>query len=65
MQMFSVDSSNVVAIGYDGNNVKVQFNSGTYVYHNVPENVWNAFQNSSSKGQFVHSTLKQYQTTKI
>ena len=66
MNMIPVhNSSNVVAIGYDGTNVRVQFKSGIYLYHNVPINVWDNFQNSSSKGEFVHHTLKRYPATKI
>jgi hypothetical protein len=54
------ESSNVVSIGYDpmSSEVWVEFNSGTYVYMEVPEFIWEQFRDSDSKGSFVHSHLK-------
>ena len=61
MEMHSVESSNVAAIGYDEatQTVQVQFNDGsTYQYFDVPQNVYDDFFNSDSKGKFLHANIK-------
>ena len=37
MKMIKVVSSNVVAVGYEKNNLYVDYKSGSYVYYNVPK----------------------------
>ena len=54
-EMIYVDSSNVEAIGYDGDarELHVQFVSGrSYVYYEVPQDVFDAFMSATSKGSF-------------
>lgn len=36
----------------------VQLASGSYVYDNVPEDVWNSFKSALSKGRFYAKTIK-------
>lgn len=61
MQMLPVTSSTVAAIGYDpaAKQMAVQFKSGgTYVYHSVPQEEYEALMASQSKGQYVHKNIK-------
>lgn len=62
------ESSHVSSIKYDGDakEVSVQFHGGDiYRYKNVPENVWNEFLGSDSKGRFIHVILtRQYEYEK-
>ena len=37
MKKIKVVSSNVVAVGYENNDLYVDFKSGSYVYKDVPE----------------------------
>ncbi|MEK6262292.1 MAG: KTSC domain-containing protein [Planctomycetota bacterium] len=56
-----VDSSNIEAIGYDPSSTElhVQFlKSGLYVYHDVPQDVFDAFLSSDSKGSFFNRNIK-------
>lgn len=56
-----INSSQIIQIGYDNkiNKLRVWFgNGGSYDYYEVPENVWNAFKDSKSKGSFFGSTIK-------
>lgn len=59
VEMYSVDSSNVKAVGYDADNsiLYVQFLSKgnpVYSYDNVPLSMWQALQAADSKGSWVH-----------
>lgn len=61
--MYSVNSSNVVGVGYDATNERlfVQYNSDglpIYEYSNVPVNYWNGLKNADSKGSWLHWFLK-------
>lgn len=61
MDLISVNSSNVAAIGYDSGTLTVKFtNNSIYQYFNVPENVFRAFLNASSKGKFLHQNVKNH-----
>jgi len=56
-----VQSSNVFAIGYDKNSMilQVEFKNGSvYEYYEVPETIYVAFMNASSKGRFVGNLYK-------
>ena len=60
-EMIYVDSSNVEAIGYDGDawELHVQFVSGrSYVYYEVPQDVFDAFMSATSKGSFLNRKIK-------
>ena len=60
-EMHYVDSSNVEAVGYDPatQELVVQFlASGTYVYFDVEEWVFDEFLQAPSKGQYVNLNVK-------
>jgi hypothetical protein len=62
MQMISVASSNLSAVGYDpvGSALVVRFrNNTTYKYLNVPEHVFNALMSASSKGAFLNDNIRE------
>ena len=67
-EMIYVDSSNVEAIGYDGDaqELHVQFVSGgSYIYYEVPRDVFYAFMSAASKGSFLNREIKSvYRFTK-
>ena len=67
-EMIYVDSSNVEAVGYDGDTqeLHVQFLSGGYyIYHDVPRNIFDELMNASSKGSFLNREVKSvYRFTK-
>jgi hypothetical protein len=59
--MVWVDSSNIEAIGYDGDNLElwVQFLNGrTYVYDSVPAHVFDELMASPSKGSYFNRIIK-------
>lgn len=59
MQMYPVTSSNVARIGYQNGQLQVDFNSGSsYIYDNVPQEMFTKFQNAPSKGKFLHWEIK-------
>ena len=63
VELVEVESSNVQAIGYDADTKRlfVQFwKSGLYQYENVPEAVYNAFLQASSKGKFVWQQIRDH-----
>ena len=60
-EMIPVESSNLKAIGYDPDNQELYvsfLNNTTYKYLNVPEEIFNAFLEAGSKGQFLHRNIK-------
>jgi hypothetical protein len=63
------NSSNVQTAGYDkeNGNLHIKFGvGGHYVYHDVPEDVYQAFMMSSSKGSFLHANVKgNFEFTKL
>lgn len=67
MQMFGVNSSNIAAIGYEGNTLRVQFNNGrTYEYNDVPDHVIEGLTDADSKGQYFNAFIKnQYPTQEV
>ena len=59
--MIYVDSTNIEAIGYDGDaqDLHVRFvGGGTYLYHGVPRSVFDELMNAPSKGSFLNRELK-------
>lgn len=55
------DSSLISIAYYDGKDVAIDFDSNSsdyYVYRNVPVEVWNAFKNATSLGQFYNWYIK-------
>ena len=57
-KMIKVESSNVVAIGYKDNKLYVDFKTGSYVYYDVPQPVYDEFVKAESKGKYVWSHLR-------
>ena len=61
MEMHSVQSSNINAIGYDegSETLQIEFiNGGMYQYFDVPQHVFDGIMNADSKGKFLHSNIK-------
>ena len=61
VDMNYVDSSNIEAIGYDPNaqELFVQFLSGaTYVYHGVPQEIYDNLMASPSQGSYLNREIK-------
>lgn len=59
MNMTNVESSNVLAVGYDNGTLEVHFHSGgKYQYFDVPASVYENFLNADSKGKFLHYNIK-------
>lgn len=68
MQMVPVVSSNLKAVGYDplSHELRIQFDSGTWIYPNVPQQIFDALMQAPSKGKFLHSAIKpRYPGTKV
>ncbi len=61
MNMTSVTSSNLSAVGYDKSTqiMHIRFNSGRlYAYYDVPENVYCELMSASSHGSYFNSVIK-------
>jgi hypothetical protein len=60
MFMTPVNSSNLVAVGYDSSSstLRIEFHNGTYDYYDVPTNIYQGLLNSSSKGSYHASYIK-------
>jgi hypothetical protein len=59
MQMQTVSSSDLAAVGYENGSLCVRFNSGgLYVYSGVPESIYSGLMNASSHGKYFHAYIK-------
>ena len=61
MERVPVMSSTIVAIGYDSATqlMEIEFNTGAvYEYSGVPASVHEEFMASASKGQYLHTNIK-------
>lgn len=61
MEITSVNSSNVEAVGYDADSstLQVEFkNGGTYQYFDVPERVFEALRDADSVGRYLAANIK-------
>lgn len=59
--MMYVQSSNVDQIGYDDSTQELHVtfkNGGHYVYHNVPEHLFEGLKNAASVGSFLNREIK-------
>ena len=66
LEMIKVISSNIVAIGHYDNDLYVEFESGTYVYYNVPKAVFTEMLNAESKGKYMWAHIRgQYEGMRI
>lgn len=66
-EMTLVESSNVVAVGYDGTNLFVSFKANSlYVYFDVPELIYDGLMHAASKGSFLHQyVINQYRYERL
>lgn len=64
--MHPVKSSNVEAVGHDGDNLHVRFKGGsTYTYAGVPESTFHAARSAESVGGFIgRNIIGKYDHTK-
>jgi hypothetical protein len=59
MTLIPVSSSAIRAVGYDGYTLSVEFHeSGTYDHPGVPESVYRALMNASSKGAYYNRYIR-------
>ncbi|WP_166417453.1 KTSC domain-containing protein [Cochlodiniinecator piscidefendens] len=61
MEMISVSSSNVSAVGYDSDTstLQIQFNDGSlYQYFDVPEHIFDGLRTADSAGRYLHQNVK-------
>jgi len=61
IEMIPVNSSNILAIGYDETNqiVHVQFsNNSEYIYKGVPKHEFDGLLNAPSLGSYLHRNYK-------
>ena len=59
MQLVKVESSNIEAIGHEGNVLRVEFKTGAaYDYKGVPAEVHRDLMQSNSKGRFLDQHIK-------
>lgn len=58
MKMIEVQSSNIKKVGYDKNNLYVEYNSGTYEYTQVPKQLYEDLLKAESKGRFMNENIK-------
>jgi len=69
MDMTSVNSSNVAAVGYDedSSTLQVEFTNGaTYQYFDVPENIFEELRDAGSVGGYLAEYVKgSYRYSKV
>ena len=58
MEMIKVESSNVVAVGYKKNDLYVDFKSGSYVYFDVPKEIYDGLLKAESKGKYMWTKVR-------
>ena len=59
LKMTPLESSNVVAVGYDGSKkeLHVRFRGATYIYSDVNQNLFFQLMESQSKGKFLRNKI--------
>lgn len=59
MELKKVKSSNIDSVGYENENLYIQYQSGTiYKYKNVPKVIYESLMDSDSKGRYMNSSIK-------
>lgn len=59
MELRKVKSSNIDSVGYENENLYIQYQSGIiYKYKNVPKVIYESLMDSDSKGRFMNSEIK-------
>jgi len=64
----TVNSSNIVSIGYNPINriLEIEFKNGVYQYNGISSEIYEKLMNSPSKGKFFYSFIRdKYITKKI
>ena len=57
--MIPVDSTDLESVGYDGQNLFVQFKrNAVYIYFQVPESLYRDLLAADSKGKFLNKHIK-------
>lgn len=57
--MHGVESSNIDAIGHDGDHLFIRFKSGgVHRFHDVPAETFESMKSADSVGKFFHATIK-------
>jgi|LakMenEpi03Aug12_release.lakeMendotaPanAssembly.Ray.scaffolds.fasta_scaffold628843_1 lysyl-tRNA synthetase class 2 len=55
----TVQSSAILAIGYDDNTLRIVFNSGRdYLYHDVPQDVFQDLELAESIGRYFNTHIR-------
>lgn len=58
-EMKPVESSNLKAVGHDGQNLFVDFHNGSsYKFLNVPSDIFSAIQQAGSAGKYFHAQIQ-------
>lgn len=68
MNMVPVKSSNLVSVGYEdvSRELAIRFDSGTYIYYDVPPYIHTGLMDAPSKGSYHHQHIKnKYRFKKI
>lgn len=68
IKTYDVDSSNILAIGYDEPTKTLQIDfvsGGSYQYNPIPLPYWKAFQIADSKGSFFTNHIKNKPTFQV
>ena len=67
MKRISVNSSNLVSVGYEHNVLEIEFHNGSvYQYCSVPESEYDGLMNASSHGKYLDQNIKgKYRYTQI
>ena len=58
MEMVSVKSSNVKAVGFEDNKLFVEYPGGTYVYEGVDKALYEKLLSAVSVGHFMNEEIK-------
>ena len=59
MELKKVKSSNIDSVGYENENLYIQYQSGAiYKYKNVPKVIYESLMDSDSKGRYMNSSIK-------
>ena len=59
MELRKVKSSNIDSVGYENENLYIQYQSGAiYKYKNVPKIIYESLMDSDSKGRYMNSSIK-------
>ena len=61
MNRESVESSNLVSVGYDGNTATLEIEfirNSVYQYFDVPEMIYGGLMQASSKGGYFHANIR-------